>query len=92
MNNLRVLVTGASGFVGMPLVKHLQANGCKVLAISRNHSLDEDVSLISWLKADISDPKTYREKIELFQPEVVIHLAWQGIPDYSFSTSIKNLN
>jgi nucleoside-diphosphate-sugar epimerase len=76
----------------MPLVKHLQANGCKVLAISRNHSPDEDVSLISWLKADISDPKTYREKIELFQPEVVIHLAWQGIPDYSFSTSIKNLN
>ena len=92
MNNIKVLISGASGFIGFPLVEQLAAVGCNVLALSRTDPGIVDVDSITWFKADISNPSSYQEKIESFQPEVVIHLAWQDIPDYSFEKSVENLN
>jgi UDP-glucose 4-epimerase len=89
---MRVLVTGASGFIGFPLVRCLVKQGDEVLALSRSDSTSQLASSIKWLKADLTSPKTYQNIIENFAPEVVIHLAWQGIPDYSFDTSRNNLN
>ena len=88
---MRILVTGASGFIGFPVVQNLQQQGHNVLALSRNiHK--ETASSVSWLKANFSLPETYENHIQTFYPEVVIHLAWQGIPDFSFETSRNNLN
>jgi len=88
---LKVVVTGASGFIGMPVIKMLSDAGFKVLAISRTiHELSEHKN-ISFLKADLSNPKTYRKKVKLFSPRILIHLAWQDIPDFSFDKSLLNL-
>ena len=35
--------------------------------------------------------ESYQDAIQTFSPEVAIHLAWQGIPDYSFEISKVNL-
>ena len=88
----RVLVTGASGFIGVPLLRLLVLKGNEVLALSRKDRPSQISSSIKWLIADLTSPKSYKHTIEDFEPEVLIHLAWQEIPDYSLATSSKNLN
>ena len=89
---MRILVTGAFGFIGLPVVQFLEQQGQTVLALSRNMLKEPTPVTANWLKADISLPVTYQGAIQTFAPEVVIHLAWQGIPDFSFEISRKNLN
>ena len=89
---MRVLITGASGFIGRPLSLKLADLGCEVLAISRVVPTWSEKSTIFWLKADLSSPLSYQKKIKSFRPEVVIHLAWQDIPDFSFEKSVINLS
>jgi len=91
MNKPRVLVTGATGFIGTHLISSLAQLEYDVLAICRsepNSSFDN----INWCKADLSEADTYKVRIAEFSPEIVVHLAWLGIPDYSFDNSIKNLS
>lgn len=89
---MRILVTGASGFIGLPVVQSLEKRGLNVLALSQSIPIVPSASSIIWVKADLSSPETYRYALKKFAPEVVIHLAWQGIPDYTFETSRNNLN
>jgi nucleoside-diphosphate-sugar epimerase len=89
---LRVVITGASGFIGKPLSKILAEQGFEVLAITRKRQDGESINFLSWLEADLSSPETYQKVIKSFSPEVLIHLAWQDIPDYSLNKSILNLN
>ena len=87
---MRVLITGATGFIGLPLTLRLVEQGHKILALSRKpFKLNKSVS---WLNSDLSLPLTYQEEINSFKPEVLIHLAWQDIPDFSFEKSKNNLN
>lgn len=90
MNNKRVLITGATGFIGQPLTKALIDANCQVMALTRKAPFEQ--SQVQWLEADLANSDTYRDAIAEFAPEVVIHLAWQGIPDYSFEMSLNNLN
>jgi len=89
---MRILVTGASGFIGLPVVQSLEKRGLNVLGLSQSIPIVPSASSIIWVKADLSSPETYRNAVKKFAPEVVIHLAWQGIPDYSFESSRNNLN
>ena len=87
---MRVLITGATGFIGLPLTLRLVEQGHKILALSRKpFKLNKSVS---WLNSDLSLPLTYQEEINSFKPEVLIHLAWQDIPNFSFEKSKNNLN
>ena len=92
MNKLRVLITGASGFIGAPLSENLANLGFDVMAISRTLPVNQQARSVNWIGADLSSPATYRETISAFCPEVVIHLAWQDIPDFSIEKSIMNQN
>lgn len=64
---MRVLVTGAGGFVGHYLVAHLQACGDEVLAT--------DATSDRATPLDVSDPECCRAHISSFHPQVVYHLA-----------------
>jgi len=92
MNKLRVLITGASGFIGAPLSENLANLGFDVMAISRTLPENHLARSVNWIGVDLSSPATYRETISAFCPEVVIHLAWQDIPDFSIEKSIMNQN
>jgi nucleoside-diphosphate-sugar epimerase len=70
----RVLVTGASGFIGSHLCLRLQEHGGEVHAVSRSlHSADS--SGIRWWKGNVCEVDTVRHLFSEINPEVIFHLA-----------------
>ena len=73
----RVVVTGASGFIGHAVVQQLYSQGCQVLAISRtlpNHPYPPEVLVIQMDLSDIDKlPKRLNDQWDIW-----IHLAWRG--------------
>ena len=81
-----ILVTGATGFIGSYVVSELLAKGHEVIATSANA---DKASKMEWY-----EKVTYRELhfdhihpgvnyFEYFDnPGVIIHLAWEGLPNY----------
>ena len=89
---MRILVTGASGFIGSKLVTKLSLSGHDVMGLTRSSNENFLNKNIQWLSADLSLPSTYKEEVKNFKPNVVIHLSWQDIPDFSLEKSRLNLN
>jgi nucleoside-diphosphate-sugar epimerase len=72
----RVLVTGASGFVGRPCVDLLRARGFEVHAVTRGRSLEPSAS-ISPHVADLLDPRQIERLVADIRPSHLLHLAWE---------------
>jgi nucleoside-diphosphate-sugar epimerase len=89
---MRILITGGSGFIGKPVLNTLIKNidNVEILNLTRK-KLNLNSKHLENYKCDLSSPKTYLSKIEEFAPEVVIHLAWEGIPDFSLEMCTKNI-
>ena len=74
-----VLVTGAAGYIGASLVRHLLAEGCRVVGLDnleRGHAdaLPPHVALV---QGDVRDPAAVRDALLRFgrPPDACIHLA-----------------
>ncbi len=81
---MKVLVTGATGFVGRHLVAALLTRGCKVRAVARNANTAQGMPWIKdveFIAADIHaadvDVVVLTEGVD-----VLAHLAWPGLPNY----------
>ena len=85
---MKILITGASGFIGKYVLHACLANGFDVAVISRSEPFEKNVT---WIKGDLSDKASYEKLVILFSPETIIHLAWTGIPDFSSQQSSYNL-
>ena len=74
---MRILVTGASGFIGLPVVMELAGRGDEVHAISTRR-LPAAVSGVRWHQADLlsGDASDIDELVGRLAPERLIHLAW----------------
>jgi nucleoside-diphosphate-sugar epimerase len=91
---MKLLVTGATGFIGQHLVNKLIQQGHVVLILSRSDALfavNERHDKLYYLKSSLKLEDNAIQRIMEFQPEVLIHLAWEKIPDFSFETSFENL-
>jgi len=67
----RVLVSGATGFIGSEVTKRLIELNAQVSVITRTKP---DVKSVNWINVMDTDSFPYQEIVE-FNPEVVIHLA-----------------
>jgi nucleoside-diphosphate-sugar epimerase len=70
LSNKRVLITGASGFTGIHLIKRLRSLGAEVIGLVGQQSLDATSHFV-----DLRDKAKLSEIIKKFAPEYVIHLA-----------------
>jgi nucleoside-diphosphate-sugar epimerase len=75
----RVLVTGASGFIGFHCLAPLVKAGYDVIAVGRSRTPAAPAG-VKWLKADLLAPGEPRRVIEDVKPSQLLHLAWYVEP------------
>lgn len=92
---MKVLITGANGFVGSHVARLLVAEGCEVhvlLRESSNRWRIQDIlpSLHLW-QSDLLAFVTVNNYLQKIKPELCIHLAWYAEPG-KYLNSQENLN
>jgi len=73
-SDLRVLVTGGSGFIGSHLCRRLCDEGAEVHATSRDHRKKGTIGPI-WWQADMADLATTRRILAATRPQIIFHLS-----------------
>ena len=79
---MRVMITGATGFIGRFLTQHCLEAGCSVLGIDR-HESEEAVAGAALERCDIRDSVRLSELLATFRPQRIFHLAAQSYPTVS---------
>lgn len=75
----RVLITGASGFVGSYLARYLHEKGFEIWGTYRRRK--EKLPLrLRWLRADLTDFREALRTVRSSRPTYVFHLAGQAVP------------
>lgn len=87
---MRVLVTGATGFLGRHLIPLLRRHDVVSLVHPDDRSVPPDG--VRTVVGDLSQNGAWREQVVQFEPEWCFHLAWEGLPDYSLAWCRKNVD
>lgn len=75
----RVLVTGATGFIGSHCLASLVQRGYEVHAVSTKLRMKAESSIV-WHQADLLDDSSCVRLMELVKPTHLLHLAWYVVP------------
>jgi len=82
----KILVTGASGFIGNWVVKELLKNNFRVIASSSDPEKARSCSWFSqveYIPFNLAFFNAETDYFSFFQrPDIMIHLAWEGLPNY----------
>jgi nucleoside-diphosphate-sugar epimerase len=78
--NKKILLTGATGFIGSHIAAQMLKLGHLVIATKRNnsnlHKCKEFSDQIIWIN---TDDENWDTKLAKLKPEIVIHAAWEGV-------------
>lgn len=85
----KILVTGASGFIGWHAIQPLLDKGVKVYGVCNKGELPPQKGLRT-VRMNLLDTETMRRAVEDIRPEGLLHLAWDVNPA-SYVHSISNL-
>lgn len=81
---MKVLVTGAAGFIGAHVVRQLIASGHETYALVRpgrpTTRLDDVRDHINVVEADLADATRTAGLVRTVGPQAVVHLAWYAEP------------
>jgi len=77
---MKILLTGATGFIGSHIAENLYHNGVELILTKRNNSnrwrCEVFEKNVKWINTDISN---WIDEVIKLQPEIIIHAAWQGV-------------
>ena len=85
----RVLVTGATGFVGRHCLEQLGSSEVEVHAVSSRSGPGSNDAGVNWHTADLLDPERVGELVREVRPTHLLHLAWYVDPS-TYRTSPLN--
>jgi nucleoside-diphosphate-sugar epimerase len=89
----RALITGAEGFLGANLVRHLHAAGHEAIAITRPSGspwrLEEIATEVEMLELDLRDTAGIERTVARAKPQWLFHLAAHGA--YSWQTDVATM-
>ncbi|MBN1238364.1 MAG: NAD(P)-dependent oxidoreductase [Gammaproteobacteria bacterium] len=83
LQDRRIVVTGASGFLGRHLCRRLSACSADVHAVSRNARTAGPAQDLRWWQGDAADAGTVRELVHALRPDTIVHLSGRvtALPD-----------
>lgn len=91
---MRVMVTGATGFVGRHVVNALLAHGHSIVAIARDLKRAQEMpwfDRVEFIQCDLHESFQRLLHPECL-PDAIVHLSWPGLPNYrDFFHISKNL-
>ncbi len=80
----KVVITGATGFIGQNLSKLLPHSGSEFFLLSRNKDLRFSAENIHIVKCDVLDSAQVKNVMKEIKPSHLLHLAWGMSPsDYN---------
>lgn len=74
MLNYKIVVTGGSGFIGTNLIDKFIVDGHEVINIDFNQPKNNKFSQY-WYNADINNFEIFKQIVQNFQPDYIVHLA-----------------
>ena len=81
---MNIVITGSSGFIGKRLLGFLSHyKKYKILCITRSKSKKLENKNVEYLKCNLNKISNYKKKIINFSPDILIHLAWDQIPNFN---------
>ncbi len=92
---MKVLVTGATGFIGNYVIEELLKHNIEIIATSSNEKKAKQFAWfknVKYIQCDFAGFDSSTNYFLFFhQPNILIHLAWEGLPNYksSFHTEIN---
>jgi len=88
---MRVAVTGASGFLGRYVLKELASSPhLQIVATSRtNRDFGRPHPAVRVVELDLASPPADSYE-RLGRPELLVHLAWSGLPNYRSTAHFEN--
>jgi len=78
---MKILITGANGFLGQHLTVYLANQQWEVIATGRGDCRIPGTAGFTWLPLDLTDAEAIESVLQQVQPEVIIHNAAMSKPD-----------
>lgn len=87
---MKIFITGCTGFIGQHLLKQLV--GHEILCLTRSPTTNIENVKVQFVVGDLRNCSTWALDLAKFAPDIAIHLAWQGLPDYSKEACELNIS
>lgn len=91
---VKIFITGGSGFIGSHLVPKLLARKHKLLLLTIDPLKKTSArrTSVAFLRGNLNDMGAWKGKLRRFKPEAVVHLAWEGLAAYNFTSAVSLRN
>lgn len=86
---MKVLVTGASGFIGRQALPFLVQAGCEVHAVATSEKKIIKVKDVTWHTANLLDEDDRARVIAETQPTHILHCAWIATPGVYWTSPLN---